>query len=94
LAAQAGKRQLKAPGGRFRPENDKSISKREPGNRFCRCPTLPLTNKKDKPVYFFRPPDFCLAPDENKQWAVSGWAQDQDAVFYQKMTMCWTELLV
>lgn len=48
--------------------------------------------KKDKPVYFFRPPDFCLGPDEKKQWTVSSWAQDQDAVFYQKMTMSWTEL--
>jgi Fe-S-cluster containining protein len=48
--------------------------------------------KKDKPVYFFRPPDFCLGPNENKQWTISGWAQDQDAVLYQKMTMSWMEL--
>ena len=48
--------------------------------------------KKDKPVYFFRPPDFCRGPDEKKQWTVSSWAQDQDAVLYQKMTMYWTEL--
>ena len=48
--------------------------------------------KKDKPVYFFRPPDFCLGPQENKQWTVSGWAQDQDAGLYQKMTMRWMEL--
>jgi hypothetical protein len=43
-------------------------------------------------VYFFRPPDFCQGPYENKQWTVSEWAQDQDAVLYQKMTMYWTEL--
>jgi hypothetical protein len=48
--------------------------------------------KKDKPVYFFRPPDFCLGPDENRQWTVSEWAQDQDVVFYQKMTMHWMKL--
>ncbi len=48
--------------------------------------------KKDKPVYFFRPPDFCLGPDENKEWTVSSWAQDQDALLYRKMTMYWTEL--
>ena len=49
-------------------------------------------NKKDKPVYFFRPPDFCLGPHEDEEWTVSSWAQDQDAVLYQKMTMRWTEL--
>ena len=48
--------------------------------------------KKDKPVYFFRPPDFCLGPYEKKQWTVSSWAQDQDAGLYQKMTRYWTEL--
>jgi Fe-S-cluster containining protein len=48
--------------------------------------------KKDKPVYFFRPPDFCLGPSEDKQWTVSEWAEDQDAGLYQKMTMYWTEL--
>jgi hypothetical protein len=48
--------------------------------------------KKDKLVYFFRPPDFCLGPDENEEWNVSSWTQDQDAVLYQKMTMRWTEL--
>ena len=48
--------------------------------------------KKDTAVYFFRPPDFCLGPRENKQWRISQWAQDQDAVLYQKMTMRWLEL--
>jgi Fe-S-cluster containining protein len=48
--------------------------------------------KKDQPVYFFRPPDFCLGPNQNKRWTVSGWAQDQDAGWYQKMTMSWMEL--
>jgi hypothetical protein len=48
--------------------------------------------KKDKPVYFFRPPDFCLGPAENKKWTVASWAEDQDALLYRKMTMYWTEL--
>ena len=47
---------------------------------------------KDKPVYFFRPPDFCLGPEEDQHWTVSSWAEDQDAVLYQKMTMRWMEL--
>ena len=64
------------------------------------CRTFPVEQgalfnaktRKAELVCFFRPPDFCLGPDENKQWTISGWAQDQDAVFYQKMTMYWMEL--
>jgi Fe-S-cluster containining protein len=48
--------------------------------------------KKDKPVYFFRPPNFCLGPDENMQWTVSTWSQDLDAQRYHKMAIRWAEL--
>lgn len=48
--------------------------------------------KKDQPIYFFRPPDFCLGPDESTQWTASGWAKDQETEIYHQMTIRWAEL--
>jgi len=49
-------------------------------------------SKKETPVYFFRPPDFCQGQYENKTWTVKTWSRDQDAEIYRKMTIRWTNL--
>jgi len=61
------------------------------------CRTFPIEqgmlydaqNKKDTPVYFFRPPDFCRGQDESQEWTISGWSRDQEAELYHKMTARW-----
>ena len=61
------------------------------------CRTFPIEqgmlydaqNKKDTPVYFFRPPDFCRGQDESQEWTISDWSRDQEAELYHKMTMRW-----
>jgi Fe-S-cluster containining protein len=44
------------------------------------------------PVYFFRPPDFCLGQYEDQQWNVAGWARDQQAATYDRMTARWAQV--
>lgn len=64
------------------------------------CRTFPVEqgiifngrNKKSKPVYFFRPPEFCMGQHESKEWTTASWSVDQDAVEYNKMTLLWAEL--
>lgn len=64
------------------------------------CRTFPVEQgalydaekKKTTPIYFFRPPDFCLGQHEDKSWTIKTWAKDQDAVLYNKMTLLWSEL--
>jgi len=46
----------------------------------------------DAPVFFFRPPDFCLGRDEEKQWTVPEWVEDQEAETYHRMTIRWAQL--
>jgi len=43
-------------------------------------------------IHFFRPPDFCMGQHEKKLWTPQSWAQDQEAVVYNKMTARWSEL--
>jgi uncharacterized protein len=43
-------------------------------------------------VHFFRPPGFCLGPNEAQQWTVGSWTQDQEAQLYQQMTLRWAEI--
>ncbi|MFH1991148.1 MAG: YkgJ family cysteine cluster protein [Pseudomonadota bacterium] len=43
-------------------------------------------------VHFFRPPDFCKGQHENSVWTTRSWAQDQQAVIYNQMTLQWSEL--
>lgn len=50
------------------------------------------SGKKDTTVHFFRPPDFCLGPQEDREWTVSTWSHDQDAGRYHKMTVRWADL--
>ncbi|MBW1741495.1 MAG: YkgJ family cysteine cluster protein [Deltaproteobacteria bacterium] len=64
------------------------------------CRTFPLEQGilfqglagKATDVYFFKPPDFCLGQYEPQEWTSESWAQDQDAVFYHKMTAKWAEV--
>jgi len=45
--------------------------------------------KKDTPLHFFRPPDFCQGQFEKKEWTISEWTRDQEAELYHQMTMRW-----
>ena len=64
------------------------------------CRTFPLEqgriyddqNKKSRLIQFFRPPDFCLGQHERKSWTSRTWAQDQNAIFYNRMTAQWADL--
>jgi hypothetical protein len=40
-------------------------------------------------VSFFRPPDFCLGRHEDRTWTLAGWADDQEAVVFNRMTARW-----
>lgn len=48
--------------------------------------------KKNTPVYFFRPPQFCLGQHESRAWTIASWTEDQEAKLYHKMTVQWAEL--
>ena len=64
------------------------------------CRTFPLEQgllhhaetNEDEPVFFFRPPDFCMGQREGKKWTVPGWVEDQEARDYHRMTIRWAEL--
>jgi Fe-S-cluster containining protein len=64
------------------------------------CRTFPVEQgifldrekNKSRPVYFFRPPDFCLGQHENKPWTPEAWAKDQNALLYNRMTAKWAEI--
>ncbi|MGB5156671.1 YkgJ family cysteine cluster protein [Desulfobacterium sp. N47] len=65
------------------------------------CRTFPVEQgiffdakkKESIPVYFFKPPDFCLGQHEKKQWTAASWAKDQDASAHNQMTALWAELV-
>ena len=64
------------------------------------CRTFPFeqgmlydaATKKDTPVYFFKPPDFCRGHEADDEWTISEWFEDQEAGFYHKMTKQWAGL--
>jgi len=64
------------------------------------CRTFPLEqgllhdaeNEEDEPVFFFRPPDFCQGPNEDRVWTVPEWVADQEAETYHRMTIRWAKL--
>ena len=43
-------------------------------------------------IQFFRPPDYCLGQHESKIWNPQTWAQDQNAILYNRMTARWADL--
>lgn len=45
--------------------------------------------KSDLPIYYYRPPDFCLGQHEKKEWTLPSWIEDQEAELYHKMTIQW-----
>jgi Fe-S-cluster containining protein len=61
------------------------------------CRTFPVEHGilfKERPaaaeiVSFFRPPDFCLGRHEDRTWTLASWADDQDAVIFNRMTTRW-----
>jgi Fe-S-cluster containining protein len=64
------------------------------------CRTFPVeqgvlyddARKTDLPVYFFRPPDFCLGQHELEEWTIPEWIEDQEAEVYHKMTIKWSQI--
>jgi len=64
------------------------------------CRTFPIeqgvlydaSRKRDRPVFFFRPPDFCLGQHEMEEWTIPDWIEDQEAEQYHKMTIRWSEI--
>lgn len=42
---------------------------------------------------YFRPPDFCMGRHESAEWTVKSWEADQNAVFYNQMTLEWADIL-
>ena len=49
-------------------------------------------SRKTELFHIFRPPDFCLGPNEEEVWTAQTWTRDQEAETYQKMTIQWAEL--
>lgn len=43
-------------------------------------------------VSFFRPPDFCQGRHDGQTWSLSSWADNQEAVVYNRMTARWATL--
>ncbi len=43
-------------------------------------------------VHFFRPPDFCQGWHEKTSWTLASWEADQQAAFYNQMTVQWAEV--
>lgn len=64
------------------------------------CRTFPVeqgsmydaSRKKDRPVFFYRPPDFCVGQYEKEEWTIPDWIEDQEAEQYHKMTIRWSEI--
>lgn len=64
------------------------------------CRTFPVeqgilfreNNKKPEPVYFFKPPDFCMGQHETRPLTITEWIADQDAATYNRMTSLWSEV--
>jgi hypothetical protein len=44
------------------------------------------------PVYFFRPPDFCMGPGEDHRQTIQAYVTDQDADAYYPLTLAWAQL--
>ncbi len=48
--------------------------------------------KKTDIIRFFRPPDFCMGRNEDKEWNAERWAKDQEAVVYEEMAVLWANV--
>ena len=64
------------------------------------CRTFPVElglifgedGREPETVGFFRPPDFCLGPNEDQVWTLDTWADDQEARVYNRMARRWAAL--
>ena len=64
------------------------------------CRTFPIeqgleydaSRQRERPVFFFRPPDFCLGQHEKQEWTIPDWIDDQEAGQYHKMTIRWSQI--
>jgi uncharacterized protein len=64
------------------------------------CRTFPLElgllynadQGKNEMVCFYRPPSFCLGPNEPSRWTFRSWEKDQGAQIYHRMTVIWSEI--
>lgn len=64
------------------------------------CRTFPVeqgalydaSQKKNLPIYIFRPPDFCLGRYEKREWTAPDWIEDQETEPYRRMTLRWSEI--
>jgi len=64
------------------------------------CRTFPVEQgvfydaalKKNVPVYFLRPPEFCLGVHATQGLRMSDWVADQETAQYRNMTIRWAEL--
>ncbi|MBW1649643.1 MAG: YkgJ family cysteine cluster protein [Deltaproteobacteria bacterium] len=64
------------------------------------CRTFPMEQgliyNEDKktaaPVYFFKPPEFCMGKNQKKEWTPETWIKDQDAVLYNNKTILWSKI--
>lgn len=64
------------------------------------CRTFPVeqgvifnaAENKTKPLYFFKPPDFCMGQYENKKMTIKEWTVDQGANKHNKLTALWADL--
>ena len=43
-------------------------------------------------LHYFRPPDFCMGRHESATWTASSWEADQNAVYYNQMTLEWADI--
>lgn len=65
------------------------------------CRTFPVeqgifydaSTGKTRLVSFFRPPDFCQGRHEGASWTHKTWFADQEADFYNTMTIRWAQLM-
>jgi Fe-S-cluster containining protein len=45
-----------------------------------------------EPVYFFRPPEFCLCPGETRALTIDDYIEEQEAEAYVPLTLAWAEV--
>jgi Fe-S-cluster containining protein len=64
------------------------------------CRTFPLEqgllynagSRQNEPVFFYRPPSFCLGRHEPDLWRVATWIDDQQAQEHNRMTVRWARV--
>ncbi|MFP4194848.1 MAG: YkgJ family cysteine cluster protein [Desulfosalsimonas sp.] len=44
-------------------------------------------------LHYFRPPEFCKGPEQNRFWTVKSWESEQGAGFYNQMAIEWAEIM-